>query len=56
MSAVLPVALFALAGVLAGGVWSTLRQGAPKVLTGLLAVLTLLAAAGGVLWLMPQDG
>jgi membrane protein DedA with SNARE-associated domain len=55
MAAVLPILLFALAGVLAGGVWSTYRQGASRGLTGLLAVLTVLAAAGGVLWLIPQD-
>lgn len=56
MSAVLPVLLFALAGVLAGGAWSLHRQGAARtaiVVTGLLAVLAL---AGGILRLLPGDG
>jgi hypothetical protein len=53
MRTVLPVLLFALAGVLAGGAWSLYRQGAGRgavVVTGLLAGLAL---AGGALWLAP---
>jgi hypothetical protein len=53
MRVILPVALFALAGVLTGGAVSLYRQGAGRfavVLTGLLAVLAL---AGGLLWLGP---
>jgi hypothetical protein len=55
MGAVLPILLFALAGVLVGGAWSTYRQGAAKGLIGFLAVLALLATAGGVLWLVPGN-
>jgi hypothetical protein len=53
MGAVLPIVLFALAGVLVGGVWSMYRQGASRGAVGLVAVLAVLAAAGGVLWLVP---
>lgn len=56
MRTLLPVLLFALAGVLAGGAWSLHRQGAGRgavVVTGLLAALAL---AGGVLWLAPGGG
>lgn len=55
MRTVLPVLLFALAGVLAGGTWSLHRQGAGRVailVTGLLTALTLI---GGILWLLPGD-
>ena len=55
MNSVLPVALMALAGVLAGGAWSTYRQGAGRRVVVLLAVLSVLALAGGVLWLIPGD-
>jgi hypothetical protein len=56
MSSVLPVALFALAGVLAGGAWSLHKQGAARGAIGLVAVLAALAAGGGVLWLIPGEG
>jgi hypothetical protein len=56
MGAVLPVALFALAGVLIGGAWSMHRQGATRGVIGFVGLLALLAAAGGVLWLLPGDG
>lgn len=56
MSSVLPVALFSLAGVLVGGAWSMYRQGAARLTVGLITVLAALAAAGGVLWLLPGDG
>ena len=55
MGAALPIVLFALAGVLAGGVWSLLRQGASRPMIGLVGALALLSAAGGVLWLLPGD-
>jgi hypothetical protein len=55
MSAVLPILLFALAGVLVGGAWSMHRQGATRGVVGFVGVLALLATAGGVLWLMPGD-
>jgi hypothetical protein len=49
------VALFALAGILVGGVVSLARQGATKFSIGLVAALALLAVAGGVAWLLPGD-
>jgi hypothetical protein len=49
------ILLFALAGILIGGVISLVRQGATRFSIGLVAALALLAAAGGVLWLMPGD-
>ncbi|AGL15550.1 hypothetical protein [Actinoplanes sp. N902-109] len=52
---VVPVLLLGLAGILVGGVVSLARQGATKFSIGLVAVLALLAAAGGVLWLIPGD-
>ncbi|MEU6203601.1 hypothetical protein [Micromonospora musae] len=56
MSAVLPILLLVLAGVLVGGVWSLHRQGAPRRAVLLTAVLAVLATAGGVLWLLPAAG
>ena len=53
MGAVLPIVLFALAGVLAGGAWSMYRQGAARGVIGFVGLLALLATAGGVLWLVP---
>ncbi|MFV2009195.1 MULTISPECIES: hypothetical protein [unclassified Micromonospora] len=53
MDSFLPVALFALAGVLVGGVWSLHRQGAGRGAIGLAAGLALLAVAAGVFWLLP---
>ena len=48
------VLLFALAGILVGGVISLVRQGASRFSIGLVSVLAALAAAGGVAWL-PGD-
>jgi hypothetical protein len=56
MGPVLPIALFALAGVLVGGAWSLHRQGASRGAIGLVALLAVLATAGGVLWLLPGEG
>jgi hypothetical protein len=56
MGAVLPILLFVLAGVLVGGAWSMYRQGATRGVIGFLALLALLATAGGVLWLVPGEG
>jgi hypothetical protein len=55
MSAILPILLFALAGVLVGGAWSMHRQGAGRGAIVLVGALALLAAVGGVLWLVPGD-
>ena len=49
------IALFALAGILVGGVISLVKQGATKFSIGVVAVLAALAAAGGVLWMSPGD-
>lgn len=56
MAAVLPVALFALAGVLMGGAWSVRKQGGGRGAVVLMGVLSLLAAVGGALWLLPGEG
>jgi membrane protein DedA with SNARE-associated domain len=53
---VIPVALFLVAGFLLGGVITLVRQGATKVSIGVVAVLAALAAAAGVVWLLPGDG
>ena len=50
----IPLLLLAFAGLLAGGAVSLHRQQATRfsvVITGLLAAL---AAAGGILWLIPE--
>ena len=52
MSSVLPIALFALGGVLLGGAWSLRRQGAPMSTVIVLGVLAALAVAAGVLRLV----
>ena len=49
------IVLFAIAGILIGGVISLAKQGATKFSIGLVAVLAALAAAGGVAWLLPGD-
>jgi hypothetical protein len=48
---VLPILLLGLAGLLVGGVFSMKQQGAGPVPIVVLAVLAVVAAAGGVLWL-----
>jgi hypothetical protein len=55
VSSIAPVALFALAGVLAGGAWSLHKQGAARGAIGLVAVLAALAVGGGLLWLIPGE-
>jgi hypothetical protein len=55
VNTVLPVALFALAGILVGGVVSMRRQGAGRNAIVAMAVLAGLAVVGGVLWLMPEN-
>ncbi|MEH1011512.1 hypothetical protein V6U90_00045 [Micromonospora sp. CPCC 206060] len=56
MSSVLPVLLLALSGVLVGGAWSMHRQGAGRTAVLFVGLLALLAAAGGILWLIPGEG
>ena len=54
MGSLLPIALFALAGVLVGGAVSLHRQGASRASIVVMTVLAVLAAGGGVLWLLPE--
>lgn len=56
VKSLLPIALFALAGVLVGGAWSMHRQGASRGGITLVCVLAVLAVTGGVLWLIPGGG
>ena len=49
------IVLFILAGILTGGAISLVKQGATTFSIGLVAVLAVLAAAGGVAWLLPGD-
>ena len=49
------IVLFILAGILTGGAISLARQGATRFSIGLVTVLAVLAAAGGVAWLLPGD-
>ena len=50
------IVLFVVAGFLAGGVYTLVKQGATKFSVGVVAVLAALAAAGGVAWLIPGNG
>ena len=50
------IVLFALAGILIGGVISLVKQRASRFSIGLVAVLAVLALAGGVAWLLPGEG
>jgi len=56
MRTVLPVLLFALGGVLAGGAWSMAKQGASRATVVTVALIGLLAVIGGVAWLLPGSG
>ncbi|MEW2382086.1 hypothetical protein AB0873_08330 [Micromonospora sp. NPDC047707] len=56
MASLLPILLLVLAGVLAGGVLSLHRQGAPRGAVAVTAVLAVLAAVAGGLWLLPGEG
>jgi hypothetical protein len=53
MSSVLPIILFGASGLLVGGVLSLRRNGAGPVPIVIVGALAVLAAAGGVLWLLP---
>jgi len=50
-----PLLLLGLAGILVGGVISLVQQKATKFSIGLVSALALIAAAGGVLWMLPGD-
>lgn len=56
MNSLLPVLLFGLAGVLAGGAWSIHRQGSGRGAIAVMVTLAVLALAGGILWLWPGGG
>ena len=47
-----PIVLFAFAGLLFGGVLSTWKNS--KIFAGILALLTLGLAVGGVLWVLSE--
>ncbi|GGK70741.1 hypothetical protein [Mangrovihabitans endophyticus] len=49
------IVLFLLAGFLIGGTIQLVKSGATKFSIGLVGALALLAAAGGVAWLLPGD-
>jgi hypothetical protein len=49
------VVLFIVAGFLVGGVIQLIKSGATKISVGLVGVLAALAAAGGVVWLIPGN-
>jgi hypothetical protein len=55
VSSLAPILLFALAGILFGGTWSLYKQGSHKAVVVVVGVLALMAAAGGVAWLMPGE-
>lgn len=55
MDSILPIALFALAGVLVGGIFSMHKQGAGRAAIGIMAVLAAVAFGGGILWLFPGN-
>jgi hypothetical protein len=49
------IVLFIVAGFLVGGVIQLIKSGATKFTVGLVGVLAALAAAGGVVWLIPGN-
>jgi len=49
------IVLFLLAGFLVGGVVQLVRSGATRFSIGLVAVLAVLATAGGVAWMLPGE-
>jgi len=51
---VLPIALFALAGVLLGGAWSMRQQQASGKVVAVLIGTAVLAGLGGIAWLLPK--
>jgi hypothetical protein len=55
VNGLIPILLFALAGILLGGTWSLYKQGSHKAVVLVVGVMGLLAAAGGVAWLMPGE-
>ncbi|MFX0594640.1 hypothetical protein [Melissospora conviva] len=56
MDNILAVLLLVLGGMLVGGAFSLHRQGAARGTVVVVAVLAVLATAGGILWLLPGEG
>lgn len=54
MGSIGPVLLFGLAGIMVGGAISIFRNGGSRLALVVVSLLALLAAAGGVLWLLPK--
>ena len=50
----MPIVLFGIAGLLVGGLLQLRMNGASKLTLIIMGVLAALAAAGGVLWLLPE--
>jgi hypothetical protein len=48
------IVLFIVAGFLVGGVIQLVKSGATKFSVAVVGVLAALAAAGGVVWLLPS--
>ena len=51
MKTLLPIALFALTGIFAGGAISLRRQNAPRRAIVVVSLLGIVSAVGGALWL-----
>jgi hypothetical protein len=49
------IVLFIVAGFLVGGLIQLIKSGATKFSVGVVGVLAALAAAGGVVWLIPGN-
>ncbi|MGA8112857.1 MAG: hypothetical protein WCA46_04245 [Actinocatenispora sp.] len=54
MQSILPVVLFAAAGVLVGGAYSIRKQGGSRFAVVAVACLAVLALLGGIAWLLPK--
>ncbi|BCJ34978.1 hypothetical protein Athai_24810 [Actinocatenispora thailandica] len=54
MQSILPIALFALGGVLLGGAWSIKQQSGSRALIVGFVVLAVVAVLGGIAWLLPK--
>ncbi|GAA1799900.1 hypothetical protein GCM10009682_21940 [Luedemannella flava] len=54
MSSVIPILLLGLSGLLVGGLIQLRTNGAARSTLFVMGALALVAAAGGVLWLLPE--
>jgi hypothetical protein len=54
VTAVLPLVMFVLAGLLFGGIYSLRKQGAGRGVQVIFGLLGTLALAAGVLWMWPE--